>query len=138
MTIPNIVVTDFKLVCHTSLISQYQKYHAYYSSFVPPKLCISIVFIFSWDLQWSKRETGNNAYAKFWRDKQNLIIPKASVLKSYSDFNRDSGKLGNNPSAFCRSRTYDRLPITSPGAVRKERHISIKQTFHSLRSSTRQ
>ena len=45
------------------------------------------------------RETGNNSYAKFWRDKQNLIIPKASVLKSYSDFNRDSGKLGNNPSA---------------------------------------
>ena len=26
----------------------------YYSLFVPPKFCISIVFILSWDLQWSQ------------------------------------------------------------------------------------
>ena len=39
-----------------------------------PKLCISIVFSFSWELKWPqekrKTETENNAYAKFWGDKK--------------------------------------------------------------------
>ena len=34
-----------------------------------PKFCISIVFSFSWEL----RETENNAYAKFWGDKQRAL-----------------------------------------------------------------
>ena len=34
-----------------------------------PKFCISFVFSFSWEL----RETENNAYAKFWGDKQRAL-----------------------------------------------------------------
>ena len=36
--------------------------------FVTPKFCIRIVFSFSWG--HSKRETEDNAYAKFWGDEQ--------------------------------------------------------------------
>ena len=31
----------------------------------PPKFCISIVFVLSWDRCKVQREAGNNAYAKF-------------------------------------------------------------------------
>ena len=41
--------------------------------FVPPKLFISIVFGFSWELKWPQEETENNAYAKFWGDKQRAL-----------------------------------------------------------------
>ena len=39
---------------------------------VAPKFCISIVFSFSWELKWPQ-ETENNAYAKFWGDKQRTL-----------------------------------------------------------------
>ena len=52
-------------------ISQYKKYH---STLVHPKCCISIVFYFLLGLLLVSRETGNNAYAKYWRDKQSWGI----------------------------------------------------------------
>ena len=39
----------------------------------PKTFCISIVFSFSWELKWPPRETENNAYAKFWGDKQRTL-----------------------------------------------------------------
>ena len=42
--------------------------------FVTPKICISIVFSFSWGVKMTPRETQNNACAKFWGDKQLTII----------------------------------------------------------------
>ena len=33
----------------------------------PPK------FSFSWELKWPQEETENNAYAKFWGDKQRAL-----------------------------------------------------------------
>ena len=39
-----------------------------------PKFCISIVFSFSWGVKVAPRETeSNNAYAKFWGDKQRSL-----------------------------------------------------------------
>ena len=32
-----------------------------------------IVSICSWDLQWSQEKNRNNAYAKFWSDKQKVL-----------------------------------------------------------------
>ena len=40
-----------------------------YSLLIPPKFCINIVVI----LTMVPRETGNNAYAKFWKDKQRVL-----------------------------------------------------------------
>ena len=41
-----------------------------YSLLVPPKFCINIVSIFSWDLLWSHEKNESNTYAKLWRDEQ--------------------------------------------------------------------
>ena len=42
--------------------------------FVTQKFCISIVFIFSaLGVKMAPRETENNAYAKFWGDKQRAL-----------------------------------------------------------------
>ena len=37
-----------------------------------PKIFISIVFSFSWELEWP-RETENTAYAKCWGDKERAL-----------------------------------------------------------------
>ena len=53
--------------------------------FVTPKFCISIVFSFSWGPFYLPRETEDNAYAKFWGDKQRalwyfMVFPEWSIV----------------------------------------------------------
>ena len=46
-------------------------YHNALCLSLTPKFCISIIFNFSWEL--APRETENDAYAKFWGDKQRAL-----------------------------------------------------------------
>ena len=54
---------SFEMHMLFKIIAHFRKYHNALS--VSPTFCISIVFSFSWNLQWSPRENQNNAYTKF-------------------------------------------------------------------------
>ena len=53
----------------------------------PSKFCISIVFVFSRDLQWSQEKNKNNAFAKFrGTNKSIMVFSELSYCECYQEW----------------------------------------------------
>ena len=58
---------DFLHISSTETAADYRPFLKKHNTlFCPSKICMDIILNFSWNL----RQTGNNAYAKFWRNEK--------------------------------------------------------------------